>query len=72
MVDAGGIDSDPLLVPGRDRIEETETFYEPSTAPAAAVGHHHVVEGPALRARSGESNSHHRWICFLSLRLPGR
>jgi hypothetical protein len=28
-----------------------------------------VIEGPALRARSGESNFHHDSKCFLSRRL---
>ena len=72
MLDACGIDSDPLFVLGRDRVEETEALNEPSPTPAAAVRDDHVIEGPALRARSGESNFHHDSKCFLSRREDDR
>ena len=69
MLDASGIDPDPLLVPGRNRVEETEALNEPTATSAAAVRDDHVIEGPALRARTGESNFHHDSKCFLSRRL---
>ena len=69
MLDTRGVDPDPLFVLGRNRVEETETLNEPSSAPTAAVRDDHVIEGPALRARSGESNFHHDSKCFLSRRL---
>ena len=69
MLDTRGVDPDPLFVLGRNRVEETETLNEPSSAPAAAVRDDHVIEGPALRARPGESNFHHDSKFFLSRRL---
>ena len=72
MLDPCGIDSNPLLVLGRYRVEESDALDEPSPAPAAAVRNHHVVEGPVFRARTGESNFHHGLKGFLSLRLSRR
>ena len=59
MLDACSIDPDLLLVLGRNGVVEADTLDEPSTAPAAAVRDHHVIERPALRARPGESNRDH-------------
>ena len=69
MLDASGIDPEPLLVPGRNRVEEADALDEPSPAPAAAVRDDHVIEGPVFRARTGESNFHHDSKCFLSRRF---
>ena len=69
MIDTRGVDPDSLFVLGRNRIEESQTFDEPSPPPAATVRHDHVIERSALRARSGESNLDHDLKCFLSRRL---
>ena len=65
VLDAGGVDTDPLFILGRDRIVEPDTLDKPSPTPAAAVRNHHVVERSALRARTGESNGDHRLILIL-------
>ena len=69
VLDACGVDSDPFFALRRNRIEESKTFDEPPSPWAAAVRHDHVIERPALRARSGESNLDHDLKCFLSRRL---
>lgn len=59
VLDPCGVDPNPLFALGSDRVEEADAFDEPSSAPAAAVRNHHMVEGPAFCAGTGESNFDH-------------
>ena len=72
MLDPCGVDSNPLFAFGGYRVEEADALYEPSSASAAAVRDNHVVEGPAFRTGTGESNFDHGSKGFLSLRLHRR
>ena len=68
MLDACSIDPDRLLMLGRNGVVEADTLDEPSTAPAAAVRDHHVIERPALCARRASRIVTMGLECFLSRR----
>src|SRR5690606_32572592 len=48
-----------LFLARRDRVEKAQPLDVATVAPVAAVGHHHVVEGPLLRAAPRQTNRHH-------------